>query len=323
MSKAVVALTASTIGLAATTVYFAWQLGELRNAPLAAPVIEPSATAATPVGARQPSSGTARIPAATTGKSAPAFASNDPRARRAENLAKYGDVSRDFMASYDDPEKRARLLKDETNMRREQLRSMRGQVELTEEQWDAAIGLQAAESLDFRARSTRCFLDEKCDEPEPAPRSLEERRDALIEQIGRTKFDALQARQKHGAETSMVDKLQERLPADQRLKPVEVEALLDVLGEEVQSVMADLRSRGIQTGIFSSWSTVPYARELATLDAQLAVAREGTDRLRTRAATLLRGDRYDTFNIMLDDGLLMFRSFARREISLRKLGPAP
>jgi len=53
------------------------------------------------------------------------------------------------------------------------------------------------------------------------------------------------------------------------------------------------------------------------------VAREGTDRLRTRAATLLRGDRYDTFNIMLDDGLLMFRSFARREISLRKLGPAP
>ena len=72
--------------------------------------------------------------------------------------------------------------------------------------------------------------------------------------------------------------------------------------------------------MFVSYGAIPYSREPADLDEHMVAARASTERMRDRAAMLLSGERLETFNIQMDDGLLMFRSFMRREISLRALG---
>lgn len=326
MSKTIVALTTSTIVFAGTTLFLAWQLGELRNrqpgaATLRATNPQPAASPVAPDGAiADAGAGANSTRTAHPLSSLPsALPPNDPRAQRAQQLAKYGPSAREFMARYDDPESRGDLLEEEWEQRREHLRSARGKVDLGNDEWEAVIGFQAAASLDQRARSTRCFLDEKCETPAPEPRSLEEQREALIARIGRNKFDAVLAQEKRGAEAGVVVKFQERLPAELRLRPAESEALMDALGDELQAVLRDLRSRGIEPGVFSSWSALPFTPGAKDLDEQMLMAREATDRMRSRAATLLRGERMATFDILMDDGLLMFRAFSRQQISLHKL----
>src|SRR5689334_19399628 len=130
MGKAVIALTASTVALAGLAVHQAWRLGELRDAAILPPSAVPmdraaaAAAPATPTAASRAESTAMGQPASAPG-AAPALAANDPRARRAEQLARHGAGAREFLADYADATRRARLLADESNMRREILRPMR------------------------------------------------------------------------------------------------------------------------------------------------------------------------------------------------------
>ena len=326
MDKTIVALTLSTILLAGSTVYYAYQLGELRA--MGSPVASPAAAQQThasdsSTAMRKPASKPEVASSAEAGKKTPdaaAQTSAKPRSRRDEQLERYGADAAELLARYDHPDTRAALLAEELKHRREALRAMRSRVELSDRQWEDAAALQAAERLDTRARATRCFLSKACEMPEAPPRDLEERRQAFIDEVGQKKFDALQAQERRGAEEGVVKKLQERLPPALRLRPNEADALLDSLAEEAQEIMGEMRSRGGDVATFSSYGAIPYSREPVDLEEHMAAARAATERMRDRAAMLLSGERLETFNIQLDDGLLMFRSFMRREISLRALG---
>ncbi len=336
MNKAVMVLTAGTIVLTATTLHYAHELGELRSreAPAARPaavaVVAPEPTAVAGITARPATAMTPTTAASSAAASpnsaaspAPAPASARPT-EPADSLARAralrSGFAREYLARYDDPAKRAEMIAAATESRLKRLRKSANALDLPDEQLDTVVRLQVDERLDRQARASRCLLDLACVTPAPAPAALQERRRVLTEEIGEKKLSQLRAQEFRGAETWMVEKLQSRLPPDLRLKPAEEEALTEAMGDELRQMAKELRREDNEVSTYGGYGVVPYVKGVASLEENMEFAHRSSRRLNDLAATLLTGRRLEIFNTLQADGVVMFREFIRREISLQAAG---
>jgi hypothetical protein len=324
MNKVVVVLTASTVVLTATTLYYAHALGELRSRdwPAARAAASPAASPAItlPVAAAAEPSPAAAVSAAAIPASPSPTSSHAPFDPYARQRARNATPAREFLVRYDDPKIRETMALVDTASRRRRLQKVANTLQLSEEQFDAVVKLQVDERMDNRARAARCVLDAGCMAPPPIPAELQERRRAITESIGEKKLARLRAEDRRGPEADMVAKLQSRLPPELRLKPAELETLADAMGEEIQQMRKELRTGDNQVSAYGGYGVVPYVKGVATLEENMVFARDSARRLNDRAATLLTGKRLETFNTLQADGVVMFREFIRRQISLRAAG---
>jgi hypothetical protein len=320
MSRTVWLLTASTVVLTGSTLYYARQLGELRTrvAPAGVPAnmaaSVPAAGIAPMSPAGEPASSTSAAAVETPPAEGKADASADPLA---SYRARHADAARDHLARLNDPEQRADLIERETESRQRRLRKLAQSLKLTDEQFDALVKLQVDERIDNRTRSARCILDAGCLMPAPAAAELEERRRAVTESIGEGKLAQLRAEDRRGPETAMVEKLQSRLPPELRLKPAEEEAFVDAMGDELRQMLRELRTGDNQVSMYGGYGVVPYIKGLPGLEENMEMARRSSRRLNERAAMFLTGKRLETFHTLQADGVVMFREFMRRQISWR------
>lgn len=326
MNKAVMVLTASTVVLTATTLYYAHALGELRSRDLPAasaavqqastPPAEMPESEAEAQPPHAPSATAAATPTATSPAPTSASASDPLAPARARNA----EPAKEFLARYNDPKAREAMELSDIASRRRRLQKMANSLQLTDAQFDEVVKLQVDEFMDNRLRAARCILDSGCLIPAPAPAELEERRRALTESIGEKKLAQLRAEDRRGPEATMIAKLQSRLPPELRLKPAEEEALADAMGDEIQRMRKELRTGEKRVSTYGGYGVVTYVKGVTTLEENMEFARDSARRLNDRAATLLVGKRLETFNTLQADSVVMFRAFIRREISLRAAG---
>jgi hypothetical protein len=326
MNKAVALLTASTVVLTASTLYYAHELGELRSRepPAAHPAVgDAPPPIAVPAANELPATaaGPGTSPASPASGASPAAAPFDMPGSLASDRALHSESARRFLAQYDDAEKRERMIAAAIDSRRKRLRKTANELDIPEDQLDTLIELQIEARMDRQVRLGRCLLDPACAKPEPPPASFEERGQAITEKIGEQKLAQLRAQdRRNGPEGPMLEKLQNRLPPELRLKPAEMDALADAVGEEVRQMQNELRTGGRKVTTFSGYSVIPYVRGIPTMEENLGMAYRSSRRLNDVAATQLSGERLETFQTLQADGVVKFREYIRRQIQLRAAG---
>jgi hypothetical protein len=325
MNKAVALLTAGTVVLTATTLYYAHELGELRSRelPAAAPVASaapaPVAAAAPPVA---PASGSAQTPSTPASTAAPKAAAPDkPEDSMARQRALHSDSARRFLSQYDDAATREKMLEAGTASQRKRLGRAGDGLDIADEHLDTLARLQVDARMDRQVRHARCLLDPACVRPAPPPASLEERGSAITEKIGEQKLAQLRAQdRRRGSESPMVEKLQSRLPPELRLKPAEEEALAEAIGDEVRQIQKELSTGDNKVANFGGYSVTPYVKGIPTLEENMEMAHRAARRLNDVGAMLLTGKRLETYQTLQADGVVKFREFMRRQIQLRAAG---
>jgi hypothetical protein len=321
MNKAVALLTAGTVVLTATTLYYAHELGELRSRepPAAIAAAAPPLTVPAPA---TPAAGSGERPdnpatAATASAAAPGKP-DDPLARQ---RARQSNSARKFLANYDDEATRKKMIEAGVASQSKLMRKAADGLDIPDEHLDTLVRLQIDARMEMQVGRARCLLDLNCVNPPSPSASLEERGQAITEKIGEQKMMQLRAQsRRRGPESAMIEKLQSRLPPDLRLKAAEEDALADAIGEEVRQIQKELRTGDNQVSTYSNYGVTPYVKGVGTLEENMEMAHRAARRLNDVGATMLSGERLETFQILQADGVVKFREFMRREIQFRAAG---
>jgi hypothetical protein len=324
MNKAVVVLTASTVVLTGTTLYYAHELGELRSRepPAASPIASPPAAPVTAPAPAVTSAGAGGPEASPAAAGSPDAAAPDkPSDPLARQRALNSDSARRFLANYDDAARRAQMLEAGVASQRKRMLKAAEGLDIPDEHLDTLVRLQVDARMERQVGMGRCLLDPACVKPPPPSASLEERGQAITEKIGEQKLAQLRAQdRRRGPESLMIEKLQSRLPPELRLKPIEEEALADAVGEEVRQILKELRTGDNKVSTFSGYSVTPYIKGIPTLEENMEMAHRSARRLNDVGATMLTGKRLETFQILQADGVVKFREYIRRQIQLQAAG---
>ena len=336
MRKAVAVLTLSTIALTATSLYYAHELGELRSAlpPAEAVPAPPAGDVSAPTVANEPAD-VARTaltpsvpgPSALMPSKTPSAASIDlatrgdtPDARTAEQRARDIAEFRDFLARYNDPAQRETMRAASSRTWRERLRRVRDAANLSTDQWKALVELRVDERLDRKKRFAECALDPACQMPMPVPAELQERSRKLAEEIGDKNMALASAEQRRGPEVRTVEQLRTRLSPALRLSRDAEETLMDALADETQQAIHEMQLGNRVTAYWGNYGIIVFVNDVPTLEENLEIVRRFSSRISDRAATMLSATRMETFNTLQADGVVTFRAFMRKELSLRAAG---
>jgi hypothetical protein len=300
MSKATKILSLTTAVFFASTVYLAVELHRRDAPPLAIQTVREMsdskahvalsdhrerATAGMPAGVRDGSANPATFPTAP--------AASAPQATTATTDAAIdmdpGKVfARQLLARYDDSSQRPALVEDARANARRQYARLKDQLRLSDNTFEQLIALLAEQQLDAQVSWARCAVDPRCDPDDSGRTPLNDRSQEFLALLGADRIDTFQQYRDSLVERDAVAQLRGRLPDTNFLPQAQADQLVAALAEERRRYSDEMTQQGAK---LQGWGTnlgmLWYPDHARTVEQQLLEAAQYSQRLRTRAATLL------------------------------------
>jgi len=300
----VVVLSLAAAGFAASTVYLAKRLHDVRSGVQSesaivdgdAPALvrEPSRSGAPPEVSAAPTVEADRpVTASSTAASEPA----DSRSKQIQR-----EMAAAFMKRYQDPAGRAEMLADEKASLRRVNRRLAEVTGLSEDEAAQLFELLARHQLETSAAMHACSLDTLCDMgtlhfPEQQRQAAE-----VAALFGPDRFRKYEQFQASKAERQVVDELRRRVIDTAALPHSEAEKLIAALWEEKRQFIADARQRGVRitsmnTGVGTAIMNADEQGRPRGLAAPEMAELQG--RMRARAASMLSPEQLKEFERLL------------------------
>lgn len=310
MSKPVVVLGATTLALAASTIWLALRLNAAHeelaalqagskpaaeipaNTSLAAMPPPTTAEAANPDHAANANPrGEAKAPATA---SAVAPAADDLRVQMRASLEQQLPYMR---ATLEDPEKRAAFVSSVSRNLQREFPQMAAHLELSEDEIDRLANLLATQQLRLMEMRYQCALNPNCDGMSFATRYRQAADQELIDLLGtegKRRFDDYRD---FAQERRQVASMRGDMPDALRITDAQAEKLAAALGEERRRMVKELEQSGAsQSGLTTALGSIFYAESNQGVEQRMAEASEYARRLRERAATVLNPGQLEFFN---------------------------
>ncbi len=311
MNKTEATLSATTTLFAASTLYFAWQLGAERDRGVNFAAPSAPHTAATAPSARTGGDSATDGVAATSGTQAAdqrkripglsdqSVASGTKERRRPPPGLFRELTEQDFRRMFENPVTRRQLIEEQIPKLRDDYLKLGRRLAIGSDQWQRFLETLAEQAVDRRGVIATCGKDTECLKRSLTSgayeRDQQEIRDVLGESDAR-QYDTFNFSK---SERQSVEALQARLPKFQQLSEAAGEDLIVALSE----VRRDAQERitgdgGKYLTVRGEGVVVVYPRELRTLKERLAYASAQMAALRKRAGTLLNSTQLAAYDQM-------------------------
>lgn len=210
----------------------------------------------------------------------------------------------EFLRKYADPQKRQELLKHARANTREVLEGFDAERKLDPATFEKLVQLSADLHLESQVLRVRCRVLEPGRDCAMETRELQDRRrQAVTELLGPGGYEASQRWMEAFDERRMVASLARRMPPDQPLSEAQSRALVKAFSDEQALYFDEARSAPQPPTRFGNADRMEvfYNDKAATKNDRMASARGYSQRMRDRAATVLKVDQAVIFNQMQDN----------------------
>jgi hypothetical protein len=321
MDKPIVVLALAAIALAGAGAYLLERIDSER-APLPASPAGPASIAGSGPGDAPESP--ARVPGLSAAPAAPATPASptdssrvdtrapgaapaeDPRARQRRQAAEY-------LAQYDDPDRRVALREGELAGVRRSTAGAAERFKLTPAQYETLVQLITEQTMERRVATARCVADPLCLKP-PSNSDAHQALDRQIRDlIGDGGLRELSNFSRAERERRAVDSLRSRLSGGNALSQAQADELTAALFDESRQqdrAMRDQHRMGFSTG---EGLSLLYTDRATSMELMLQSGEAYVQAMRDRAATQLSGEQLAMLNEMYDDLLIEFRRHLRRK----------
>lgn len=320
MNKLVAVLGTTTVGFAALTAYYAYELAQenKRTVPETAVVaaVAPPAPQLAESGPRdsrvvQAMPAPAKLPATAAPVLAKSVATAKPAA--AKPVTNLSAADAEFLAMYVDARGRRTLIDEAIVDQRKLMQGAQRQVGFTDEEWQRVLEVKAEQQVERRAALLRCRADPNCKSPF-TPEYLANERQAVRDAVGEEKYAEYDQYMNTMIERRAVAELQKNLLGDLALPDQRAEELIAALADERVQAVKDMSVDGNRVaGMGVPNGFAYYVESAPTLEARIQTANQYSQRMRDRAATILNGNQLTTFNQMQDQMLASLRAFLARK----------
>ena len=322
MRKLVIALSLTSVALAASTIYFASELaierGRLAGTQAAdGAAAQPMPIAPAPVSATAPAPTASANPAdnrkANAGFSsepavAPALTEADIRSAQAE-------YSRIILTQLADPERREEMLAEHKMMMRYSYPRVDQVLGLSAAEHSKLLELFAQQQMDMQEASAHCMADPTCQLQDLHRSNADSRKSEINELLGPERAAMLETYKKTTGEREAVNQLRNRLPDVQRLSDADTELLVAALAEERELISREAPDARMNS--FSMGAGLIFApSEGGSFEERYETASRNSQRLRERAAQILNAEQMRAFNEMQDETLISLRAMLRQKDSM-------
>jgi hypothetical protein len=322
MNKPVVVLSISTALLASSTAYLALELHRRGGTPTTSSAIPIAATVEAGSTPQPQSTGIGAAirddspaPTSMTATSTAAPSARDAAAANAKSRDAQGDpaagFARQMVARYDDPNQRPAMLEEQRSIVRRQYAKLQERLKLSDAEFSELVAVIAEEQLQLQMNWARCAADPACDTRKPPDHSMDRTQDyqALLGSEG---VEAFTQFRKSIVEREAVIQLRGRLPDTSFLPESQAEKLIMALAEERENFSREATARGAKA---TSWGTnlglLLYTEDSGLTEQYIAEATQYSQRLRTRAASVLTPAQLAAYVQMQEELLAMFTTNVR------------
>jgi hypothetical protein len=318
MAKLVIALASSTALFAASTAYLAFQLHE-RNAVEVAGTTAASSQVALhnsdTVGGLSSAVASKSVASASSPISAPVAATSvGPNAsvvapgagKKDPNREMMTPFAKDYLRQYDDMALRASLIANARPGIESQYSRLKDRLKLDSATFDQLVDLIAEETLEQQANYYRCVVDTSCDLSRMKP--PRDRSDELQALLG-DDYSKFKSYREALPEWQSVVQLRGRLPESLPLRDSDAERLMNALSEERGRFTTESSQNGASTRGWGNGTGMLWYAGDGGADQQLASARQYSDRMRQRAASVLSAEQLRFFVQMQEEMLAQLASF--------------
>jgi hypothetical protein len=323
MNKTVVVLSFSTVILATSTAYLAHELFQ-RDSGEAVAIAAKAGSAPAP--GMSPSHSSPGLPDMGSGDGLPAHnalpvsresappadaaapADSKPRSAQTEAVALF---ARQLLARYDDDNQRPVLLDEHRSVIRGQYEKLKERLKLSDSDFAQLVTLIAEEQLQMQVSWARCAVDPACDTKNP-PNPNIDRTQEYQAMLGTDGVEAFTEFRKSIGERDAVIQLRGRLPDSSFLPESQAERLIAALTDERERFSQEATARGAKTtGWGTSLGVLWYTEDSGLTEQYIIEATQYSQRLRTRAASVLTPAQLAAYHQMQDELLAQFISNLR------------
>jgi hypothetical protein len=302
MNKPVIILGATTLALAASTLWLALQLtaahdelavlkaGSAKAAEspaIALPAAEPAQTTVAPAAA--PASVETAKPA-----TAPGSLTDETRARIRASIE--ANIPR-MRETLEDPEKRAEFLRISRANNQRDMPRLDEHLKLTPDEYSRLLDLLARQELQYQKSMYECALDRGCDPmPVLGARHEQATRQELDDLLGPEKAQRFANYKDNWQERRTVTQMRGELSDSVRLTDAQADKLIDMLGEERRRIVSEWQQEGGDAaGMGNQYGFVSHSTKAQSLEEFQAQATELQRRQRERAARFLTAGQLAAF----------------------------
>ena len=314
MRRTVLILSLTTLALAASTTWLALELRSAREELAAARIARadrspeaatPDSVAVTSVSAVGP---TTAPPLLAGGKSAgnPTATSEVEAASHTTELQRIGYMR----ALLEDPEKRAKAMRDNRRNFAKSMPRLAQDLELGEEEYNRLLDLKVEQQFRHLEAGYRCELNPPCDYRTAFTGLHATSQRELVDLLGAEKAQRFADYQDNMQERHIVADFRGDLPDALRLSDKQAEKLVEVLGDERRLVEKEWNQSGRgdgQTGLSNQYGTLVLSGTAQSAEQRIAEASEFQRRQRERAAQVLTAGQLEVFTQRQQDMLEMAR----------------
>lgn len=330
MRTSTLILSLTTATFAMTTAYLAYELHQRDQAPAeltanAAPGTAPAIAGASsrPESPATPASGGAPSASPVSAGQVSAAASEPaPGSAAAVKRIDPNDsgvmFARQLIARLDDSVQRQALVDEQKTAVRRQYARLKDQLKLSDGKFEQLVTTLAEQNLQAQEKWARCAIDATCDPKDESRMRMDDRTQELLALLGQDSFEEFTSFRETLQERDAVAQLRGRLTDSLFLPQAQAEQLVAALADERKRYVQETTARGSS---LSGWGTnlgmIMYPEDAVTIEARLAEAAQYSQRLRTRAATVLSAAQLAAYMQMQDELLAQMAAF------LRPTTPAP
>lgn len=313
MRKLVIALSVSTLVLAAAAVWLAYQLhaarGELATSGASRGSLASATVASAPI---RPAH--TEVPA-SGGISIPRQPPNDSEADAGASVRSSLEANIPRMrAMLEDPDKRAAAIQDFRVNEQRNMPRLGEHLGLREDEYDRLLELLAEQRIRHLEALYQCALNPNCDVMTGGAGRGQANRRELVDVLGAEKAQQFENYRDNLQERVIVTDWRGDLPDSLRLSDTQTEQLVDALGDERRRIVKEWEQRGAsENGMRNEYGSLLYSSTAQGVEQRVAEASEAQRRQQERASRVLTAEQLDVFTKRQRDSLDMARGIWEHE----------
>jgi hypothetical protein len=321
-----VILSITSVALAGTTTYLAWQLHELSSTQAAPATSLASAPGPAPAVARSAPASSVPVTAPAATPPTVATASDASRGNSWRNFAPgqrlseedirklQSEHARHFLAQIADPQQREEMLAQRRMHLRNQYPRVDQVLGLSAEEHARFLELLTLQQVDMQETSSRCIVDPQCPMQSAYRGGADTRSQEIASLLGSDRMQKFETYKNTMGEREAITQLRSRLSDAQRLGDDKAEQLISALAQERDALHREALNNGTGMNGFGIGAGMVYSpNDGRSLEERFQAARQNSQRLRDRAAQYLNAEQQRIFNEMQEETLLSLRSMLRQK----------
>jgi len=203
------------------------------------------------------------------------------------------------------------LLEEQRTVIRRQYEKLKDQLKLNDSTFEQLVSLLAEEQLELQAHWARCAVDSECDPRNQRSPNIDHTQEYQA-MLGAEGAEAFTQFRNSISERDTVVQLRGRLPDSSFLPEAQAEKLIGALAEERKSYSQEAAERGAKPiGWGTNLGMLMYTEDSGLPEQYVVEASQYSQRLRTRAASILTPTQLAAFAQMQDELLAQFTANQR------------